>query len=595
MVNSENISQHIETIPLVLKTGKLANRILVKPNPREAVTTAEGLVLPAGAQLVCDTGVVVVCPDGLYINVGDTVDYRMVSRVDGTDAPVYIGDEAYLVLFEHDLWAVNSVPYNRVYVRPISTSMVVDDAGSLVLPKNVKNFVQHGIIQYAAFNNSDFEEGDVVTYRPNEFGTFPQITTDTGEHLTILLTTDVFTVNGNAAPSKMIVKINSLEQAKMRMIGDTQFQMHPKFMYMRHFLQYGKVVSAGTKALELNPGVEVGDYVALHHQVEHQEHRRLIEKYNAQDVKVYEERVLVCAGGHSREMFGVLKFFPDKEGNRNPQGGLSHIIPSKGNIFLKYDLTTVASTTKWDDATDGFLGLDTTGFDKSLAECKNVDDLHALVEQSIERSKDSYLAEGNRMKAILSRLNPEIPSDREEADYIDTAMDALKLSAEKLSRKIKAHHLVICKLNSPEPDMPSSYIITEYQHLYPIKIMGKRFLIANRFFIKGFLSSNTNTHTMKITDFTPFADLCLIEPKGDTQLNGMDFILPKTSTFEAPTLGEIVLVGPGTDSVKMVVEKGSTIVYRKGVGEPISFDGKDYILVRQNDILLKYNEPSPQS
>jgi chaperonin GroES len=146
----------------------------------------------------------------------------------------------------------------------------------------------------------------------------------------------------------------------------------------------------------------------------------------------------------------------------------------------------------------------------------------------------------------------------------------------------------LCDLNVRE-DQEYVHIVTQSSQLYPIKIMGKRFLIAHNSFIKAVLTHNSKTtKDMEITvgEFTPFADLVLVQPIGDTQLKGSSLIVPATATYEAPTYGVIISVGPGTDKVKMVVKKDTKVVYRKGVGEPIYLDGVDYLLLRQDDLLL---------
>ncbi len=44
-------------------------------------------------------------------------------------------------------------------------------------------------------------------------------------------------------------------------------------------------------------------------------------------------------------------------------------------------------------------------------------------------------------------------------------------------------------------------------------------------------------------------------------------------------------VGPGTTEVKMEVKNGDTVLYGKYAGTEITVDGKEYLIMRQNDIL----------
>lgn len=576
--------EEVTTTPYTLRDGRILNRILVKPNPKEFRETESGVVLPPNSQLVCDTGVVVSCPVDAIANVGDVVDYKIVQREDGTDQPVYINDEAHFVLFEHDIWSVNGYPHNRVYVRPISASLSVDDTGEIVMPANVTSYVQHGI---AFGDTKEYLDGDALTYRRNEFGMFPKVMSDTGQQYDILLNTDVFTVNGEAAPSKMVVKINLIEQMKMRMIGETDLKMHPLFTYMKYYLQYGRIVSAGHKALELYPNISVGDYVALHHSVEHQEHRKLCQKSNAKGVIVSEERILSCTPNSSREILGVLRFNVDKDGKRTPQAGLSHIKPIGQTIFLEYDIVPFENYN--DKKQDVLVGIDGTGFD--ISNITNLDDMQHMVESAQKRTHTAYTEELNRLRDILNRLDPRIEGNKNEIDYAETKIEELMQSAVEIAKPIARNHLFICKLSHRIDKLPYTHVVASYKELYPIKIMGKRYLVAHRMFIKAFLNNfnKTTTTEMRISDFTPFADFCLIKPIGDVQLKDSELILPKMSQHEAPTFGEVISVGPGTDIVKMTVTPESKVIYRRGVGEQISMEGVDYILVRQNDILLRQN------
>lgn len=591
MIHSEfDSTSGVFTIPVTLKNGGLANRILVKPKANDVEVLENGLQLPAGSKLICNSGVVVSCADGSAVNVGDAVDYRVVTRADGSDVPVYIDNEPYTVLFEHDLWAINGIPFNRIYVRPISSTMAIGEDGGLIIPANTKSYVQHGIIIAAPINNDDFHVGDIVSYRRNEQGIFPEVIDNNGDAYTVLLTSDVYTVNGEAAPNKMIIKINVLEQAKMRMIEDTQLQVHPAFAYMKYFLQYGKIVSAGYKALAIYDGIDVGDYVAVHHTIEHHDFRRLSEKSNSKGVVVYEERVLNCTKDNSREIFGKLTFNADANGRCVPANGLFFIDPIGDNIFLDYNIAPLTSITQKEPEEI----LERVGFD--LSAVRTVDDLVFLVENAKKKGVTTYTEDFNQMREVLKVLNPEVPSDKNEIDLIETKIELLRRNAELTASRIGKNHLVVCRLSNytlcdlnVREDQEYVHIVTQSSQLYPIKIMGKRFLIAHNSFIKAVLTHNSKTtKDMEITvgEFTPFADLVLVQPIGDTQLKGSSLIVPATATHEAPTYGVIISVGPGTEKVKMVVKKDTKVVYRRGVGEPIHLDGVDYLLLRQDDLLL---------
>lgn len=82
----------------------------------------------------------------------------------------------------------------------------------------------------------------------------------------------------------------------------------------------------------------------------------------------------------------------------------------------------------------------------------------------------------------------------------------------------------------------------------------------------------------------PLADRVIIEPKAaETQTAGGLFI-PDTAK-EKPLEGTVVAVGGGTAEVKMEVKVGDTVLYGKYAGTEISHQGKDYLIMKQNDIL----------
>ena len=58
-----------------------------------------------------------------------------------------------------------------------------------------------------------------------------------------------------------------------------------------------------------------------------------------------------------------------------------------------------------------------------------------------------------------------------------------------------------------------------------------------------------------------------------------------TTSQEKPQEAEVVAVGPGTDEVKMEVEKGQKVIYSKYAGTEVKCGDDEYIIVKQNDIL----------
>ena len=87
----------------------------------------------------------------------------------------------------------------------------------------------------------------------------------------------------------------------------------------------------------------------------------------------------------------------------------------------------------------------------------------------------------------------------------------------------------------------------------------------------------------------PLSDRVVIKPaQPDEQVQG-GIIIPDTAK-EKPQKGKIVAVGPGKASdtgeiVPMEVKVGNTVLYGKYSGTEVTFDGEDYLIVRESDIL----------
>ena len=66
-------------------------------------------------------------------------------------------------------------------------------------------------------------------------------------------------------------------------------------------------------------------------------------------------------------------------------------------------------------------------------------------------------------------------------------------------------------------------------------------------------------------------------------------IILTNSAKEKPVMAEVLAVGPGGNvdgkEIKMNVEAGQKVIYSKYAGTEVKLDGKEYIIVRQGDIL----------
>lgn len=87
----------------------------------------------------------------------------------------------------------------------------------------------------------------------------------------------------------------------------------------------------------------------------------------------------------------------------------------------------------------------------------------------------------------------------------------------------------------------------------------------------------------------PLADRVVVKPLEDEDRSPGGIILPD-SAKEKPMRGEIVAVGPGKSDdngkrVAMEVAKKDVILYGKYSGTEIKYEGQEYLIMRESDIL----------
>jgi len=87
----------------------------------------------------------------------------------------------------------------------------------------------------------------------------------------------------------------------------------------------------------------------------------------------------------------------------------------------------------------------------------------------------------------------------------------------------------------------------------------------------------------------PLADRVLIKPAPKEEVTKGGIVLPDT-VKEKPQDGEVVAVGPGRVDDKgaripLEVKKGDRVIYAKYAGTEIKIDDKEYIILRESDIL----------
>ncbi|MDM9631533.1 co-chaperone GroES [Robiginitalea aurantiaca] len=89
---------------------------------------------------------------------------------------------------------------------------------------------------------------------------------------------------------------------------------------------------------------------------------------------------------------------------------------------------------------------------------------------------------------------------------------------------------------------------------------------------------------MAKVNIKPLADRVLVEPMAAETKTASGIIIPD-SAKEKPQKGKVVAVGPGTKDENMTVKEGDTVLYGKYSGTELKFDGSDYLMMRESDIL----------
>ncbi len=83
----------------------------------------------------------------------------------------------------------------------------------------------------------------------------------------------------------------------------------------------------------------------------------------------------------------------------------------------------------------------------------------------------------------------------------------------------------------------------------------------------------------------PINDRVVVKPAPAEEKTEGGIIIPDTAK-EKPQRGEIVAVGPGKDGNKMTVKKGDVVLYGKYAGQELAYKGNDYLIMREDDILV---------
>jgi len=87
----------------------------------------------------------------------------------------------------------------------------------------------------------------------------------------------------------------------------------------------------------------------------------------------------------------------------------------------------------------------------------------------------------------------------------------------------------------------------------------------------------------------PVADRILIKMTESEETTKSGIIL-SSGAKEKPQIAEVIEVGPGINhiegkEIKMYIKKGDKVIVSKYAGTEVKYNGEDYIIVKQDDVL----------
>jgi chaperonin GroES len=83
----------------------------------------------------------------------------------------------------------------------------------------------------------------------------------------------------------------------------------------------------------------------------------------------------------------------------------------------------------------------------------------------------------------------------------------------------------------------------------------------------------------------PINDRVLVKPADAEETTKGGIIIPDTAK-EKPQRGTVVAVGPGKDENPMTVKVNDVVLYGKYAGQEVSHNGQDFLIMKEDDILL---------
>jgi len=101
---------------------------------------------------------------------------------------------------------------------------------------------------------------------------------------------------------------------------------------------------------------------------------------------------------------------------------------------------------------------------------------------------------------------------------------------------------------------------------------------------RNFIMSNKKIINMSEIRIKPLGTRVLIEVQEAEEKTRSGIIIPD-SAKEKPQRGKVIAVGKGTKDEEMELRVSDNVLFGKYAGTEISYEGKDYLMMSQSDVL----------
>lgn len=93
----------------------------------------------------------------------------------------------------------------------------------------------------------------------------------------------------------------------------------------------------------------------------------------------------------------------------------------------------------------------------------------------------------------------------------------------------------------------------------------------------------TNIRYIMALNIKPIADRVVVEAAPAEEKTASGIYIPDTAK-EKPQRGTVVAVGDGKKDEPLTVKVGDEVLYGKYAGTEITYEGKEYLIMRESDI-----------